>query len=513
MEEIAYTPTLTGKHFILDYVPGTLFYDWIVGPLGSGKTTADFMKLIYMAQLQARGADGTRKTRCAIVRNTAPQLKDTTMKSWFNWFEPGVAGTWHATDKIFDLKFGDVECEVMFRALDTAEDVARVLSLELTFAIVDEFREVPRPIIDALSGRLGRYPSKRHGGATNHGMWGASNPGTEDVWWYEHLHDPKISETIQLYGPTRELHLAKLRNRPASGITTRYFHQPGGMSPHAENLENLPPYEHGNRSYYINQCVGKTPSWIKQYVDAEWGFSASETPVVKTFSADLHVAKSTIKFTPMLKLVGGMDPGLAGTRVTFGQEDLYGRLLVMGEVGATGMGVSRFIHEKLRPYLNTYFPDADFVLAPDPASANRSQVSETTSVLIELRKYFQIKLETNNHLAPRIEAIEHFTSRNTEAGPALVIDKQMCPNLCRALAGGWRYEKVKRSSMDDEFKPAPEKNAHSHDGDSFGYLCQYFYKQYKRGTREGANRGSNMAQVTGRAVPQLQRRAMNYFQS
>lgn len=501
MESIDYNPTLTGKAFIKDFIPGELFYSWIVGPVGSGKTTADFMKLIYMAQLQKRGADGSRKTRCAIVRNTAPQLKDTTMKSWFDWFQPKVAGEWHATDKIFDLKFGDVECEIMFRALDTEEDIARVLSLELTFAIVDEFREVPRPIIDALSGRLGRYPSKRHGGATNHGMWGASNPGTEDVWWHDYLHGPACQK-IELYGSSRQTDLDKLKIRPPNGVNARYFHQPGGMSQHAENLENLPPYESGNRAYYINQSVGKTPAWIKQYVDAEWGFSASETPVVKTFNADIHIAKTKLRYTPLLKLVGGLDPGLAGMAMLLGQEDLYGRLLVMGEIGAVGMGVTRFINEKLKPYLRTYFDDADFVIAPDPAASNRGQLNER-AVIDELRKHFTVKEDTNNRLSVRLDAIEHYSARVTEMGPALLIDKEMCPMLCRALAGGWRYEKMKRSS-DDEFKPQPEKNGYSHYGDAFGYLCRYFHKTYKKAGRD------NLATPGGRAAPQMLQRPVRY---
>jgi hypothetical protein len=50
---INYTPPDTINDFIKDFIPGELFYDWIVGPVGSGKTTGIFMKLCYMASLQA----------------------------------------------------------------------------------------------------------------------------------------------------------------------------------------------------------------------------------------------------------------------------------------------------------------------------------------------------------------------------------------------------------------------------------------------------------------------------
>jgi hypothetical protein len=115
-----------------------------VGPVGSGKTTGIFMKLIQMASLQEPGPDGIRRTRAVIVRNTLPQLRDTTLSSWNYWFKDGQAGKWSQTDWKFVLRFGDVECEVLFRPLDRPEDISRVLSLEVTFAIIDEFVEIPR---------------------------------------------------------------------------------------------------------------------------------------------------------------------------------------------------------------------------------------------------------------------------------------------------------------------------------------------------------------------------------
>lgn len=52
----------------------------------SGKTTGLFFKLVYMAMQQAPSPqDGIRRTRAVVVRNTAPQLSDTTLKSWNYW--------------------------------------------------------------------------------------------------------------------------------------------------------------------------------------------------------------------------------------------------------------------------------------------------------------------------------------------------------------------------------------------------------------------------------------------
>ena len=97
VEVVNYTPPPTIKKFIKHYLPAELFYNWVCGPVGSGKTTGLFMKLVYMAGLQKPSSDGIRRTRAVIVRNTNQQLKDTTLSSWNYWFKDGQAGTWRAT--------------------------------------------------------------------------------------------------------------------------------------------------------------------------------------------------------------------------------------------------------------------------------------------------------------------------------------------------------------------------------------------------------------------------------
>lgn len=451
---INYNPPPTIAKFLRSYREGELFYSWITGPVGSAKTTSVFFKLVYMAKLQEPGRDGIRRTRAVIVRNTLPQLRDTTLSSWDYWFKDGQAGKWYATSNRFMLKFDDVECEVLFRPLDTSDDVARVLSLEVTFAIIDEFVQIPQEIVDALSARLGRYPAANDGGATNWGMWGSSNPDTEDNWWFDYLHN----------------------NLPENA---EYFVQPSGFSKDAENIENLP----GGADYYHNQAKGKSEGWIKQFIEAEWGYSAAGKPVVASYNKNMHLARQPLRFDPTLPLVAGFDPGIGGSAMIIGQEDLHGRLRVLGELIQEGFGAERFINERLRPYLRARFPGASLIIAPDPAAASRAQSDENTVVQV-FRRYFDVKVETNNRLPLRLEAIEHYTTRLTDVGPALLIDQKECPTLVRALGGGWRYALDKKHGT---IKGAePEKNAYSHPGDGFGYLCRFFHRQTQRGGRYGA---------------------------
>ena len=477
MSVIDYRPPATIAAFIKDHRPGELFYDWIVGPVGSGKTTGLFFKLCYMAKLQEPSPDGVRRTRAVIVRNTLPQLRDTTLSSWNYWFKDGQAGTWMATQNKFVLRFSDVECEVLFRPLDTAEDVARVLSLEVTFAILDEFVQIPREIVDALSARLGRYPSAKDGGATNWGMWGSSNPDTEDNWWFDYLHN---APNVQKYSATPDIKAKPVKPTDTDDDPTSknalYFVQPSGFSEDAENLENLP----GGRGYYTNQAKGKSDAWVKQFIEAEWGYSAAGTPVVPTFRTELHLSSRTLIFDPRLPLVVGLDPGIGGSAMIFGQEDLSGRLRVLGELIQSGMGATRLRDERLKPYLRARFPGAQTVIAPDPAANSRTQTDERT-VMDVFKKSFPVVAETNNRLPLRLNAIEHYTTRLTDMGPALIIDAQHCPQLVRALKGGWRYVRDTKRDMVKGLEP--EKNQYSHTGDAFGYLCRHFHRQAEREMR------------------------------
>ena len=226
----------------------------LMGPVGSGKSVTSCFEIVRRATQQEPGQDGIRRTRALVVRETARQLVDTTIKTWLDWFPEGVCGRYMRTTKTYFFKVGDVECEVMFRALDDADDVANLNSLELTFAWMNECRDIHPEIVDALSKRIGRYPSKKDGGPTWFGMWGDTNPPTMDTWWYyqqEHL-DPKDGATPNDNG-------------------WDVFKQPSGRSAYAENIENLP------EGYYDTQ--GRSEEDIRVYIAGEYGLSRAGTPV------------------------------------------------------------------------------------------------------------------------------------------------------------------------------------------------------------------------------------------
>ena len=433
--DIDYTPPLTGKAFMQsDAKMRTL-----MGPVGSGKSVTCSFEIVRRATMQEPNEQGIRKTRAAVVRETARQLQDTTIKTFLDWFPPGVCGTYMRTTKTYFFKVGDVECEVMFRALDDADDVANLNSLELTFTWFNECKDIHPEIVDAMSKRIGRFPSKKDGGPTWHGMWGDTNPPTMDTWWFyqmEHL-DPKdgVSENDNGWD---------------------VFKQPSGRSTQAENIENLPD------NYYDTQ--GRSDEYIRTFIDGEYGLSLSGQPIYKYFRPDYHMGKETLRpiVNGIRPIVIGMDLGLTPAAV-IGQQDPRGRVLILGEAVSFDMGIQRFTRTILKPLIIAQWSGAPIIVVTDPAGIQRAQTDERSAVDIIKAEGLKVFPAKTNNISARISAVDDFLMRQVDGDSAFLVDPS-CTNLKAAMMGGYRYH-PKNGTI--------EKNKHSHVAEALQYLMMH----------------------------------------
>ena len=72
---------------VAEFVTSSRSVDVLQGPLGSGKTKALCARIMRHAMEQIKSpVDGLRHTRFAIVRNTMPDLRRTTIRSWLELF-------------------------------------------------------------------------------------------------------------------------------------------------------------------------------------------------------------------------------------------------------------------------------------------------------------------------------------------------------------------------------------------------------------------------------------------
>lgn len=267
----------------------------VCGPIGGGKSVACCVEIFRRCQEQVKGVDGYRRSRWVVVRNTRGQLKDTTLKTWFDWFPPDSGiGHWAATDATFYFEFGDVKAEILFRALDTPADVAKVLSLELTGAWLNECREIPQEIVESLQGRLERYPSVAMGGSNYWMLICDTNPPEEEGYWW------KLMEGMPLEKDDQD-----------TIVDCDVFKQPSGLSPEAENTANLNP------GYYTTKAKGRSKAWIDVYIKAQYAVSQSGRPVYhKVFRKDVHVSKSHLQPEPYLPVIASFDCGLCYDKET-----------------------------------------------------------------------------------------------------------------------------------------------------------------------------------------------------
>lgn len=454
MKELEFNPPLSTHGFLRS----TNFGSLIVGPVGSTKTTAGIMKIARHAAQMAQCHDGVRRSRAVWIRNTVQQLNDTSIPDFLKWYPDGEAGMMQKTDKKFTIRFLHddntlVECEVLFRGLDDANDVRRLLSLQASFAIMDEFREIHKDIFEAVQGRLGRYPDGMlvphrpewgldakgnpiqgcvtDDGLPNSHIWGMTNPPDMDTFWETFMTDP-----------------------PDNFDT---FIQPSGLSKEADWVHLLPSM------YYENLMKGKTEEYIDVYIHAKFGRSLAGKPVHRSFTRDFHVAKEPLK--PILNglrpIVIGMDFGL-NPSATIGQLDARGRLLVFSALTSDGMGLVRFVDTILKPHLAMKFPGAPFVVVGDPAGRQRAQTDESTVYDILRNKGFKAMPAGTNSIIARISAVDAFLLRNVDGGAGILLDPVDCGPLIKAWSGRYRY----RIKKDGEIEDTPEKNEASHISDS-----------------------------------------------
>jgi hypothetical protein len=454
MTDVTYTPPQS----LVPFLQSTKFVSLVVGPYGSTKTTAGIMKIAYMAKRVAQSRDGIRRSRAAWIRNTREQLNDTSVPDFLKWFPDGQAGKFMKTGLKFLLKFDDVECEVLFRGLDDSNDVRRLLSLQLTFGIMDEFREINPDIYEALTGRVGRYPDGMmvphrpewgcdkngnpiQGCITDKGepadaIWGMSNPPDFDSFWEGLLSDPPENMHVTI--------------------------QPSGLSPEADWVHYLKP------DYYENLAIGKTEDWVAVYIHSQFGKSLSGQPVFKSFSRETHVAKQTLRLVDSsAPLIIGVDAGLTPAAV-IGQVIYDGRVMVYDALTSDGMGALRFIREKLKPLLANKFPGLSTLVVIDPAARQRAQTDERTVMELYQSEGFRVKTAKTNSIAARISAVDNFLTRSFDGKSGLLLCPDGCKQLIQALSGRYRYKINTKGERDEK----PEKSHPWSDiSDALQYVC------------------------------------------
>ena len=440
------------------------FFRGLRGPVGSGKSVGCCVEVFRRALQQEKNEEGVRRSRWAIIRNTNPQLRTTTIKTWLDWFPEDTWGKFQwSVPSTHHIKQGDLDLEAIFLALDRPEDVKKLLSLELTGIWINEAREIPKSIIDACTMRVGRFPSMREGGPTWTGVIADTNAPEEDHWW------PIMSGEV----PVPDHISAEEAKMLVAPDNWKFFTQPSGMietkdengaitgyqpNESAENQKNM------LKSYYSNLIQGKTKSWIDVYVMNRLGNINDGKPVYPMWVSDIHVGKEEIPIASGVPVYVGLDFGLTPAAV-FGQ-CVRGRWLILQEIVAFDMGIVRFA-ELLRQEIATRYSGCEVNIIGDPAGDFRAQTDESTPFQVLRGAGLTARPAQSNDVSLRIEAVAGTLNRMVEGQSGLLVDYR-CKELIKGFEGGYGYRRMQVSG--ERYDDKPDKNRFSHIHDALQYL-------------------------------------------
>ncbi len=442
-------PTLARFHRSRAFVRG------VMGPVGSGKSSAMCVELLLRAARQRPGPDGVRRTRFAVVRNTYPELRTTTLKTWADWAPAQVCpvrGSAPLTARMAaPLADGTrLDMEALFLALDSADDARKLLSLELTGAWVNEAREVDKAVLDALLGRVGRYPPKRLGGPSWSGLVMDSNPPDEGHWWHR-LAEERRPEGWEFF------------RQPAALVEMK---EGFALNPLAENLRHQPL----GGEYWLRQAAGKSRQWVAVYLQGRYGCVAEGRPVYPEYDDERHLARQDLAALPGVPLLLGWDFGLTPACVAT-QLAPGGRLLVLAEFAGQGTGIRRFAREVVAPALRSRFAGLSVQSHGDPAGRARAQTDERTCMDELAAAGIPTQPARSNDFTARREAVAGFLAGGEADAPAFLLSPS-CTLLRKGFLSGYRYERLPvMSGGEERFAERPLKNQYSHIHDALQYAA------------------------------------------
>lgn len=367
---------------------------------------------------------------CALVRDTWENLKATTLKEFFEWFPPGVFGTWKAQDKTYTWRAEGMQGEVQCLGLDDPDDAAKLQSRFYGLICFDE----PAPAADTggiaeiiFDVALSRTRQK---GMHWYAVKLATNNPDETHWSYLRFVDPG-TEGFRVFQPIEP-----------------------------ENVRNLP------QNYYekLEKKWAGRPDLIRRFIRGQYGFQQIGKTLTPEWEDRLHLAYD-LKPVPgrPLELLWdfGTNPTCLITQVTTLRYWFILEAFVGEDIGALEL-----IEDVVKPTLVQRYEGYTWRHIGDPNGTKPDQSSSQTSAVRVIRRELGgVWINGPTSIHERVEPIRAVL-RKTISGLGMVqVDRVRAKAVWHALRGGW-HRPVSRTGVTGQL---PVKNIHSHPGDALGY--------------------------------------------
>lgn len=472
-----YIPTPTG----LLYHESDKFLKGVRGPFGSGKSCMVVNDILFNCMAQNVHTDGVRYSHVGVIRGTYPELISTTRNSILEVFSSSfgsinvggapLTGTfrmpvgdgpydWITRGEPWKPGYGTLmEITFTLQALQDPWDKEKIKSANWSFAWINEATGVDPEIIEAVAGRVGRFPTEGKGGCRWRGILMDFNQparGTRGEYLLDWMENPEDNWEFFTQPPAVFRHEDEFGNVDYE------------VNPNAENLSNLS----GGVDYYTNQIAFYKKSGEYDRIDSLFCMQDVKLkegkPVWPSFNRKLHVAQEVIEplnYSPVI--IGYDTSGIHPAAVLI--QHIQGRWVVTDELYGDGMGLEAFVEQGLIPLLSTKYPNCSRIASCDPANAKDSYTAMTPADHLR-QNGFEVFLPKTNSPRTRITCVEHLLNKNFGG----ITISPNCELLISAMEGGYKYKKLRLSgSMKSTYDNKPEKNEHSHIADALQYGCMY----------------------------------------
>lgn len=405
------------------------FIRLIMGPFGSGKSTASIAEIVMRAIQMPRCIDGVRRSKWAVIRNTSGELETSTLATWLTWFDN--LGDVHtrkkpvlSVDHVFNDGQGRIELQVVFLALDRPEQFKKLKSTEFTGAYLNEANELPEGIFDFIKGRInGRYPSKV---MCTQSYWTGiiadTNPPDNEHWIY------KMFEEQQPVG-------YRIFKQPPGLIQDEKNENVYNANPEADNAQNLAP------DYYTKMAVGASKEFIKVYCMGQYGLVQRGIPVYQhEYNDDLHSIEH-IALEPGYPIKLGFDFG--STPACLIAQTINGQLRAVKEfVSNFNTSMRDFLLVKVKPWLDQHALNYEIEAVYDPANPRGQGLGIAPSQVINKELQLVASPAPTNDIQPRLDAVKYFLTNMFNGKPAFIVSRSGCPQLRSGFYGKYQYKTV-----------------------------------------------------------------------
>lgn len=429
------------------------------GGYGNGKTYAGCGKGVTLS-LNIPGNVGL------VGRKTYPALNSTTRESFLSFIrqlnggglgEGPIVASFNKSENILTLKNGS---KVFFRTLD---EVEKLRSLNLGWALIDQAEEIEEEIFLELNGRLR--------------LW---NP--ERVAKWREQHGSALQEQLGFIPKPYNQLICVGNPSPKAWVRKEFYENEEGLNKvySASTLENqkyLP-------TEYIAELTARYPKdWIERFINGSWDTMLGQIYKDLDFEGGIH-SIPPFDIPAHWRRFIALDHGIVNpTAVLWGAVDEAGRVYIYHEYYVAGKGVEEHaeaIKEICRVLGNTptandgkikIFMDYSLKGDYDPHGLSAWEHYNRRGIFgLNANKAVQDGIQTVQlYLKPRQDrTYPDYHPRQGQAGaPALFIFDGACPWLVKELKA-YEWEENSEGSNATE----QPKKFFDHLADALRYLCQ-----------------------------------------